>query len=67
MATNETMGDKKPANLPGVYRHEGAGVEIVTAPGFKGSIQADAAVQVGYKYVGAKPKTQAVKTDTPTK
>lgn len=66
MAINETMGDKRPANLAGLYRHEESGTEIVTAAGFKGSIQADAAVQVGFKRVGDIPKPQTAKTETQT-
>lgn len=64
MASSEVMGDKRPVNLPGLYRHEEAGTEIVTAAGAKGYIQADAAVQVGYKRVGDIPKPQANKTET---
>lgn len=42
-------------NLPGVYRHDGAGVELITQAGDEGRIQADALVRVGYKRVGDVP------------
>jgi hypothetical protein len=61
----EKMGDKRPVNLPGLYRHEESGTEIVTTTDYEsGKIQADALVQVGYKRVGdiptAKPADEVV-------
>lgn len=52
MSTQETQGDGRPTNKPGVYRRED-GSEMVTAkdPIF-GKVQADAIVQQGYKWAG---------------
>lgn len=55
MSTIEVMGDKRPENKPGVYRHPD-GHEIETASGSFGKIQADAIVQQGYVWVSDKPK-----------
>ena len=52
----EGNGNKKPKNLPGVYRHEAAGKEVITvADSNDGSIQADALVRVGYHRIGDVP------------
>ena len=52
----EANGNKKPRNLPGVYRHEAAGKEVITvADPNDGSIQADALVRVGYHRIGDVP------------
>jgi hypothetical protein len=58
----EANGGGKPKNLPGVYRHEGSGKEIITsADPNDGQIQADAFVRVGYHWIGDVPgkRTQA--------
>ena len=45
----------RPKNEPGVWRHKAAGVELITAPGNDGTIQADALKRVGYERVGDVP------------
>jgi len=62
MANSENNGDGRPANLPGVYRHPETGVELIALRHRKfGDQQADAFVQVGFKYVGPAPKESAKK------
>lgn len=65
MQKEEVMGDGRPVNLPGLYRHEESGTEIITTSDPNdGRIQADALVQVGYKRVGDIPtKINTVKSD----
>ena len=54
--SGESNGQGKPRNLPGIYRHEAAGKEIITvADQNDGSIQADALVRVGYHRIGDVP------------
>lgn len=54
--SQENNGSGKPKNLPGIYRHEAAGKEVIThADPNDGSIQADALVRVGYHRVGDVP------------
>ncbi len=66
----EKMGDGRPVNLPGLYRHTESGEEVVTTSDYDaGKIQGDALVQVGYKRIGDIP-TKVIKTEeeaTPTK
>lgn len=45
----ENQGDGRQVNEPGVYFHEKAGKFIETAQLVPGHIQADAAVQIGYR------------------
>lgn len=42
-------------NEPGVYRHPKAKKEVITVPGEKGKIQADALVRAGFVRVSAVP------------
>ena len=62
MANSEKQGDGRKANLPGIYELPGTDVKITTSEGNDGYIQADAFVQVGFKYAGPhgsdKPKTE---------
>src|SRR5665213_3067055 len=54
--SSEGNGGGKPRNLPGIYRHEAAGKEIITvADQNDGTIQADALVRVGYHRIGDVP------------
>ena len=54
--SREENGNRKPKNLPGVYRHEGSKKEIITsADPNDGAIQADAFVRVGYHRIGDVP------------
>ena len=54
--SSEENGSRKPRNLPGIYRHEAAGKELITsADPNDGSIQADALVRVGYHRIGDVP------------
>lgn len=60
--SQEANGGGKPKNLPGIYRHDGSGKEIITsADPSDGQIQADAFVRVGYHRIGDVPgrRTQA--------
>ncbi len=53
-SSEETPGRKQ--NMPGVYRHEAAGKEVITtADPNDGVIQADALVRLGYRRVGDVP------------
>jgi hypothetical protein len=60
--TSETQGGQRIINKPGLYRHPETGVEIQTQMGAEGFIQADAAVQVGFRYVN---ESEAKETKTP--
>lgn len=55
----ETQGDKKPANKPGLYRQDESGAELTALS----SVQADAFVRLGYHYVedAPKPNTKVTK------
>lgn len=58
----ESNGNKRPINLPGIYRHEAAGKEIITVADMNdGSVQADALVRVGFHRVGDMPSKQEMK------
>ena len=61
---NESNGDGRPYNKPGLYRHPESGAEVITRHDAKlGSAMSDAVVQVGYKYVGPAPvETKTVET-----
>lgn len=68
----EKMGDGRPVNLPGLYRHTESGAEIITTSDYdSGKIQGDALVQVGFKRVGDIPTkvapVEAEEETTPTK
>lgn len=66
----EKMGDGRPVNLPGLYRHTESGAEIITTSDYDaGKIQGDALVQVGFKRVGDIPTKvdKAEEETTPTK
>lgn len=61
--TSETQGSNaKAINKPGLYRHPETGAEVLTQNGSEGYIQADAAVQVGFRYVN---ESEATETKTP--
>lgn len=60
MEKQETNGNGRPSNKPGIYRHPETGVEVIARQHRKfGSAQADAYVQVGFQYVGPEPKVSA--------
>lgn len=75
----ETSGSGKPANAPGLYRHEASGKEAILMPDPKSTAQADAFTRAGYVRVGDAPtsaelqkmqqdqaaKTVAEEKDTP--
>jgi hypothetical protein len=67
MSANETMGDSRPSNKPGVYRTPD-GHEITTTrdPRFA-AIQADAMVQQGYVWVSDFPEETKTKETPKTK
>ncbi len=48
------------ANLPGVYRHQGAGVELIVMPDPTTTAKQDALVRMGYTYVGPPPTREEV-------
>lgn len=43
--SSESNGDRRPINLPGIYRHGPSGKEVITSDGDEGVIQADAMMQ----------------------
>jgi len=65
---NETNGDNRPYNKPGLYRHPESGAEVITRHDAKlGSAMSDAVVQVGYKYVGDAPVEAPAKAEVKSK
>lgn len=60
MSATETQGDGRPTNRPGVYRDPQNGAEVIVRhhPKF-GSAQADAAVRLGFVYVGTEEEVAA--------
>lgn len=57
----ETNGDGRPVNLPGIYEHPETGAQLIARRHRKfADAQADAYVQVGFKYVGPEPKVSKV-------
>lgn len=67
MSANEIQGDGRPVNQPGLYRQKETNIEIVTAPGSNGRIQADAMVQQGFVRVGDIPTQKQANTETSDK
>lgn len=64
---DETNGNGKPMNKPGLYRHPESGAEVIVSHHPKlGSAMADGVVQVGYKWVSEAPKA-TVKTEAKSK
>ena len=60
--SHELNGNRHPRNLPGVYRHEAAGKEIITsADPNDGAVQADALVRVGYHRISDVPPQAEIK------
>lgn len=62
MASNETNGNGKAGNKPGLYRHPDSGAEVFVKHHPKlGSAMADGVVAQGYKWVSSEmPKKLAV-------
>lgn len=54
----ETVGNHKPANEPGIYKHEASGAVLTIMPDAQSTGQQDAAVRLGYVKV-AEPPTRA--------